>query len=59
MATSSTKTILLFNLALMLYFLLIASAVESRSVLGKCDSVHGVETGDTCSAVEKQFDLTA
>ncbi|KAF9683013.1 hypothetical protein SADUNF_Sadunf05G0168100 [Salix dunnii] len=63
MATSSTKTFLLFNLASML---LIASAVESRSVLGRaaasipeCDSVHGVETGDTCSAVEKQFDLTA
>ncbi|KAG6776450.1 hypothetical protein POTOM_019961 [Populus tomentosa] len=66
MARSSNKTTLLFNLALMLSFLLIASVVQSRSVLGRaaastpeCVSVHGVVTGDTCSAVEKQFDLTA
>ncbi|KAI9399032.1 hypothetical protein POPTR_002G038350v4 [Populus trichocarpa] len=52
----------------MLSFILLASIVESRLVLGlslraaastpDCVSVHGVVSGDTCSAVPQQFNLS-
>ncbi|KAJ6938580.1 hypothetical protein NC651_005113 [Populus alba x Populus x berolinensis] len=60
---SSTNITLFFNLALMLSFILLASIVESRLVLGPastpdCVSVHGAVSGDTCSAIPQQLNLS-
>ncbi|KAJ4837051.1 hypothetical protein Tsubulata_011147 [Turnera subulata] len=65
MAKSSTKTAFLLNLVLMVSVLLAFSLVESRLFgIGfpksspTCFSVYGVQSGDTCFAVEQSFNLT-
>ncbi|KDP26534.1 hypothetical protein JCGZ_17692 [Jatropha curcas] len=65
MAKSSTQTAIFFYFAVILSFLLIASFAEGRSLFGigikakpECDSVYGVNSGDTCFAVTQIFNLT-
>ncbi|KAJ4717075.1 Peptidoglycan-binding lysin domain [Melia azedarach] len=60
-----TKTSVFLNLALMLALFLALSLAEGRTfAIGfaksgpQCDSVIGVQEGNTCSDITQQFDLT-
>lgn len=55
MAIRIAGNIAVFIDALSLVFGFLGAAASTP----ECVSVHGVVTGDTCTAVEKQFDLTA
>ncbi|WJZ96277.1 hypothetical protein VitviT2T_014977 [Vitis vinifera] len=57
------KAVTAFNLVLMLSLLIFISMAESR-ILGakkatpECDTVVGVESGDTCFDIAQKFQLT-
>ncbi|KAI6699833.1 hypothetical protein NL676_014157 [Syzygium grande] len=62
---TSHKSIIFFNLVLILFFVLMVFVAESR-VVGRvsttkaglvCDKVVGVNSGDTCSAIAQQSQL--
>ncbi|KAJ0017455.1 hypothetical protein Pint_10752 [Pistacia integerrima] len=65
----ATKTSVFVNLALVLALLLAISMAEGHRTFGagflkaksapQCESVTGVNSGDTCSAIAEAFGLTA
>ncbi|KAM5588428.1 hypothetical protein ABKV19_006724 [Rosa sericea] len=67
MAKASNASIVMNLTVLMLSFLLVVSFAESRflekGILKpatlKCDSVYGVNTGDTCFEIAEAFNLSA
>ncbi|KAJ4717584.1 Peptidoglycan-binding lysin domain [Melia azedarach] len=59
---ANTKTSMFLNIALILALLLVVSLAEGRKLAEEsapqCVSVSGVQEGDTCFDITKQFDLT-
>ncbi|KAI6668121.1 hypothetical protein NL676_032951 [Syzygium grande] len=64
---TSHKSTIFFNLVSILFFVLMVSVAESR-VVGRvattnpglvCDKVVGVKSGDTCSVIAQQSQLTS
>ncbi|KAJ4717582.1 Peptidoglycan-binding lysin domain [Melia azedarach] len=59
---ANTKTSMFLNIALLLALLLVVSLAEGRKLAAgsapQCDLVFGVQEGDTCFGITKQFDLT-
>ncbi|CAL5391375.1 unnamed protein product [Camellia sinensis] len=66
MAKANKTTTFLFNLLLAISIFLMISVAESRifgfgfeqQAAPNCDTVYGVEIGDTCFSVTQQFNLT-